>query len=213
MPKKKSEKFKVYDISLPLHQGMITYPGNPEFRIKSFPGATSCHSELSLGTHTGTHIDTPKHVFKGGKGLSAYPLTRLIGNCRVLNMTHVQDTIRVVDLKKARIQKGERILVKTKNSLKGFKNFYNDYIYLDGDAAEYLVQKKILLFGIDHLSIKQKGSLDTRPHTELLKHKVAIFEGLDLSKVKPGKYFFMGLPLSLGEVDGAPARAVLMSNY
>jgi len=37
-----------------------------------------------------------------------------------------------------------------------------------------------------------------------------IFEGLDLSKVKPGKYFFVGLPLKLMGLDGSPARAILL---
>lgn len=205
--------FTVIDISLPLYQGMITYPGNPEFKIRPIRSKTSCHSEISLGSHTGTHIDSPSHALPNKKGMNAYKLQQLMGECRVLDMTHVKAAITVQDLQKHKIQKGERILVKTKNSTRGFKEFSGDYIYLDGDAAEFLVQKKIALFGIDYLSIKQRGSSDLRPHTALLQKNIAIFEGLDLSKVKAGTYFFIGLPLKVGDIDGAPARAVLVKNF
>ena len=40
---------------------------------------------------------------------------------------------------------GERILLKTRNSIRGFKDFYDDYVYLDGDAADYLASLGVLL--------------------------------------------------------------------
>jgi arylformamidase len=101
--------------------------------------------------------------------------------------------------------------VKTSNSLRGYDRFYADYVWLDGDAAIFLAGKGIALFGIDYLSVKQKGGADNRPHTALLDKDIVIFEGLDLSAVEPGRYFFAGLPLRLVGLDGAPARAVLLA--
>ena len=204
------KNFKVYDISLPLYQGMLTYPNNPELRIRPLKSKTSYNSEITMGSHTGTHVDSPKHVFPKGDGVDKVNLKYLVGECRVLDMTHAKAVISLTDLKKSAIKSGERILVKTRNSLRGFKNFHADYVYLDGEAAAYLAQKKIALFGIDYLSVKKRGSDDNRPHTELLKKKIPIFEGLDLSKVKPGRYFFIGLPLRFKGLDGAPARAILI---
>ena len=201
---------KIIDISLPIDEKTVVYPGNPKVNIKTMYGKTSTYSEIKFGSHTATHIDAPKHVFKRGFGVDKIDLKKVIGECRVLDMTNVKEAVKVGDLKKVNIKKGERILVKTKNSQKGFKKFYNDYIYLDGSAAEFLAQKKILLFGIDYLSVKKRGGKDTRPHTSLLKKGIVIFEGLDLSKVKPGKYFFIGLPLKFTNLDGSPARAVLL---
>jgi len=206
----KKDNFQVYDISLPLYQGMLVYPNNTEFRTRSIKSKTSVSSEITMGSHAGTHVDAPKHVFPKGKGIDSLNIKSLIGECRVLDMTHATKSISLDDIKKCRIKTNERILVKTKNSKRGFKSFHTDYIYLSGEAAEYLAQKNIRLFGIDYLSVKQKGSEDNRPHTELLKKKIPIFEGLDLSKVKPGKYFFIGLPLLMKGMDGAPARAVLV---
>jgi len=198
------------DISLSLEEGMITYPDNPPFVIKDASGPTSSRSIITIGTHTGTHIDAPRHVFKEGKGISKIPLVRYVGECRVLDLTKAKKAITIGDLESLKIKKGERILAKTRNSKRGFKTFYDDYVYLDGDAADYLVKKGITLFGIDSLSVKQRGGADHRPHLSLLKKGIVIFEGLDLSKATPGAYTFVGLPLKLGDVDGAPARAILI---
>ncbi len=204
------KNFKVYDISLPLYRGMAVYPNNTEFNARPIRGKTSISSEITMGSHAGTHVDAPKHVFPKGKGVDSLKMESLIGECRVLDMTKCTEAVTLNDLKNARVKTGERILVKTRNSKRGFKNFYTDYVYLDGDAADWLASKNIKVFGIDYLSVKQKGGEDNRPHTALLKKNIPIFEGLDLSKVKPGRYFFIGLPLSLKGLDGAPARAVLI---
>ncbi len=208
----KKEPKQIIDISLAIKEDMIVYPGNPVPRIQVVDGETSTHSILEFGTHTGTHIDAPRHVFAKGKGVEKIPLDIFMGVCRVLDLSKVEESIKVADLKKFRIKKNERILVKTRNSKKGFKKFYDTYIYLDGDAADYLAEQGIVLFGIDYLSVKKRGGKDQRPHTSLLKKGIVIFEGLDLSRVEAGNYTFVGLPLKVGNIDGAPARAVLVRN-
>jgi arylformamidase len=200
----------IIDISLPIFAKMIVYPKNAPVQIKPMKTASSYLSQVSFSSHTGTHVDAPRHILKTGSGVDKISLKQIIGQCRVLDLTAVKKSIKTEDLKKYQIKKGERILVKTKNSQQGFKKFYKNYIYLDGEAADYLALKKISLFGIDYLSVKQFGSPDIRPHTSLLKRNIVIFEGLDLSKVKAGKYFFIGLPLKFKDLDGAPARAVLI---
>jgi arylformamidase len=200
---------KIIDISLPLNASTIIYPNNPKVQIESVRGASSMDSKITLGSHTGTHIDAPKHVFEDGAALDEIPLEQIVGKCRVLDFTDSEESIKVSDLEKHDIKEGERILAKTKNSEIGFKEFRNDYIYLDGDAAEYLAQKRVALFGIDYLSVKQRGSSDTRAHTELLKNDIVIVEGLDLSRVRAGKYFLIALPLKFTGIDGSPARAIL----
>jgi len=203
---------KIIDISLNIHSGMAIYPGNPEPRFEEIETQTSYISKIILGTHTGTHLDSPRHIYKNRIGIDKIDLKKLIGNCRVLDLTKSNFSIKKEELEKFKIKKGERILVKTKNSLRGFSYFYDDYIFLSPESAKFLANKKISLFGIDSLSVKQKGSPDNRPHIELLKNNIPIFEGLDLSKVKPGAYFFIGLPIKLKNLDGAPARAVLIKN-
>jgi len=216
---------KIYDISLPLNSKTVIYPGNPDMTIepyKTVPEYPTNLSRITFGSHTGTHVDAPRHVDNNAIGVDKIDLEKCIGPCRVLDMTKVEEKITVQDFEKENIREGERILTKTKNSLKGFSamggsasggnHLFEDSIYLDGDAADFLAEKGIMLFGIDSLSVKKRGGEDTRPHTSLLSKNIVIFEGLDLSQVEAGEYQFIGLPLKFTDLDGAPARAILIKN-
>ena len=205
-------KLEIIDISLPISEQMIIYPNNPPVRMKRKQGQHTVQTELSIGSHTGTHVDTPEHALYDDRGIEAYPLRAFVGSCRVLDLTHraFGDAIQVDDLEKNAVAVGERILAKTRNSDRGFEKFYDDYVYLDGDAAEYLAEQGIALFGIDSLSVKERGSSDNRPHTALLGAAIPILEGLDLSRAAPGAYTLVCTPLLLPHIDGALARALLL---
>src|SRR3989344_273046 len=133
---------KIIDISLSLSERTIVYPSNPEIKIQTIKGKTSTHSEITIGSHTGTHLDAPKHVFENDAGVDKVDLNKIVGECRVLDMTRVKEVISVDDLKKEKIKKGERILVKTKNSKRGFEKFYDDYVFFMGKTRGFLLKKK-----------------------------------------------------------------------
>lgn len=202
----------IIDISLPLDQNTIVYPGNAPIKIDSFKSSSGLTylSNLSFGSHTGTHIDAPRHVDEAGLGVDKIDLKRLIGVCRVLDFTSSKESIKKEELVQKNIQKGERILAKTSNSNRGFNTAYDDYVYLSPEGAQYLAEIDIQLFGIDYLSVKQRGSKDNRPHTELLDKGIPIIEGIDLSQVKEGGYHLIALPLRFVGLDGSPIRALLL---
>ena len=83
--------------------------------------------------------------------------------------------------------------------------------HLSPDGAEYLVSLGVKLVGVDYLSVEQFHSGHHRTHRTLLERGIVIVEGLDLSAIAPGRYAFTCLPLRLEGLDGAPARAVLMT--
>ncbi len=210
---------KIFDISLTLNNNTIVYPGNAPVSISShskLPEATSASSQISMGSHSGTHIDAPSHVFDGAKNIDDYELSQFVGPCAVFDCTHETEsvTLSIIQQKfKTLPQKHKtdiRILLKTKNSIIGFEKFRTDYIFLSGDAAEYLAQQNVSLVGIDYISIKQKGSTDHRPHTALLEKNIAILEGVDLKDVSEGVYTLVCAPLKFVGIDGAPTRAILL---
>ncbi|TSC77305.1 MAG: arylformamidase [Parcubacteria group bacterium Gr01-1014_31] len=205
-----ARRLRLVDISLPLHGKTVVYPGNPRVKIRTLRGKTSWHSEVVLGSHTGTHVDAPRHAFRDGGGVDRLPLQAFYGPCRVLDLTRLAGAITTTDLAGYRIRAGERVLLKTRNSRRGFSRWWDDYVWLTGEAAAWLAQRRVSLVGIDSLSVKQRGSPDNRPHTALLSRGIPIVEGLDLSKVRPGRYVFIGLPLKFMGLDGAPLRAALL---
>jgi arylformamidase len=76
-------------------------------------------------------------------------------------------------------------------------------------AAQYLIEMRAILVGIDYLSIEAFNSDGGPAHQLLLKNDIAILEGLNLSSVKEGKYEFICLPLKLQMCEAAPARVLL----
>jgi arylformamidase len=205
---------KIIDISLPLRAGMPTYPGNEPFAIETFRKFPPGHSNLSrvrMGVHCGTHVDSLAHVRHGAKDTASLPLNSLYGQATVLDLTGIPfgRGIEKEDLEKTVFPSRGIVLLKTKNSNRGFDKFFEDYVFLAESGARHLVGKKALTVGIDALGIQKFHSGNSAVHTLLLKAGVTIFEGLDLSAAKAGKYTFCGLPLRLAS-DGSPARAMLI---
>ena len=118
------------------------------------------------------------------------------------------------ELRPHKLKRGERILFKTRNSTKSWNlaktaTFDEHYVYIPADTAEYLVERGIKTVGVDYLSVGGYQKDIVECHRILLGAEVWIIEGLDLSKVKPGAYDLVCLPLKILGADGAPARAIL----
>ena len=81
---------KFLDVSLPLSGAVPTYPRNPTFDLapvqRIAAGDSSNVSRLTLGTHTGTHIDAPRHFLEEGAAVDQIPLELLIGRSRVIEV-------------------------------------------------------------------------------------------------------------------------------
>jgi arylformamidase len=198
----------VIDITRRIHAGMAIYPGNPGVTIRQIQKAgdgVSALSEISLGSHTGTHIDAPSHIVEGAAGVDGYDLELMMGPAEVVDLSRVESVIGAADLVATTTS---RVLIKTKNSTADPDIFTPDFVALDESAAKELVRRGVKLIGIDGWSIKKKGVKD-KVHQILLDAGVVIVEGLWLKDVKGGEYELLCLPLSLGNIDGAPVRAVL----
>jgi arylformamidase len=200
---------EIFDVSVPIRPGMVTYPGDPAVRLErvaSIADGEVCNlSRLDLGVHTGTHVDAPLHFVDGAPGAEDLPLDVLVGPARVLDLTDVEGSelgpgaFEGLDLP-------ERVLLKTRNSeLWAREEFVEDHVALGAEAAHALVAAGVRLVGIDYLSIGDEGA-----HHALLEAGVVALEGLDLRGVDPGDYDLVCAPLKLVGSDGAPARTFLI---
>jgi arylformamidase len=204
---------KIIDVTVPLSAELPTFPGDPPFRAEPThrmqDGAAYNVAQLSLGTHTGTHVDAPFHFLADGATVDALPLEILLGKARVVDLGG-RDLVDRADLEALDLREDLRVLLKTRNSGQLRQQaFQEDYVYLTPDAATYLAQVGIKLVGFDYLSIEKFGSRDFAAHRALLEAGVVIVEGLDLSDVEPGEYDMTCLPLRIAGGDGSPARVVL----
>jgi arylformamidase len=202
----------LFDISIPLTNELPIYPGDPEFGIEPVllleKGDGAAVSRITMGDHSGTHLDAPGHQLPGGATLDAVPLSLLMGRALVADLRGVTE-IGARELESLALHGEERLLLKTDNSLLWNRpGFQRGYVALSAEGADYLVGSGIRLVGIDYLSIERFGG-DGRVHRTLLENGVIILEGLDLSAVSAGIYELVCLPLRIPGGNGAPARAVL----
>lgn len=214
MPTKSLPSHELIDVSVVLSPDTVTYPGDPVVSFKTVKspdedGGALVH-RFCMGSHSGTHIDAPAHMIRGGRELSQTSLQRLIGMCLVLDCTECERAVDAAALERKELHNAARILLRTRNSeMASGPSFYPDFVYLTPDGAESLVERGVLLVGIDYLSIGQPGPEGVRTHRTLLTRDVVILESLDLSRVDPGHYELICLPIKLDVPDGAPVRAVL----
>jgi arylformamidase len=204
---------KIYDLSIPLEQGMPAYPGDPRFRTRQMrfieKDGFVLH-KLIMGDHAGTHVDAPGHLFPGHASVADLPLEMLNGRARVIEI-HNSDKVDAPELREQMHHDNFRILFKTRNSLlwRGRRKFKKDYIYITAAAAQLIVDSGIKLVGFDYLSVDRFGDETYPVHRILLKSNVIIVEGLNLAEVEEGSYDLNCLPLKLQGLDAAPARVIL----
>ena len=144
--------------------------------------------------------------------MDAIPLETLIGPALLVAFPDELMSVTAADFAGVNLDGHTRILLRTRNSaLLRRADFVPDYTFLAPDGAEFLADKGVELVGVDYLSIEQFHSGHHKTHRTLLERSVVIVEGLDLSVPPPGEYQLICLPLRLSGLDGAPARAVLVS--
>ncbi|MGH9042968.1 MAG: cyclase family protein [Acidimicrobiia bacterium] len=209
----------IIDITLPIRTGQFSWPGDPPVSVTPFfrmaDGAPADVSEVRLSSHTGTHVDPPAHFLAGGATVDELALDTLIGPALVIDLTGRPGPIGPTDLDAVDVPPGTaRLLMKTDNSARWperLQTFPDDYVALAAAGAAWMVDRGVRLVGADFLSVEEPGAPGHPTHVTLLRGGVVILEGLDLSRVDPGLYDLVCLPLPLAGCDGAPARAVLMA--
>lgn len=173
---------KSHDVSAGLRSGMYVYPGDPEFSLTRIKTGEAFISSLSLGTHTGTHIDAPAHYFRGGTPVDQLKMENLITPAEVTTSPRMP----AKNCKAVLFKNAAPLSLKT---------------------AETLHLKGVKTVGCDIPSIG-----DDEVHRFLLKNEMIIIEMLDLSKIQDGVYQMIALPLKIEGADASPARVVLLED-
>lgn len=225
---------KVIDISRTIQADMEMYPGDAGPQITKVSGLDEGDSyntsRITLGTHTGTHVDPPLHLIRDRAGIDRLPMNTLVGNARVLDLSSIDRPIEASDI--GPLEAGEIILLKGGLGDSGGSGGWGDSgdlgvsdgsadsdssagpapswgAYLTAACARYLVDIGIKTIGTDAISI---GALNEEyeVHHTLLDAGIVVIEGLEMPDVEAGDYFLVCLPLKIANGDGGPARAVLI---
>ena len=210
---------KAVDLTHELQNGMPIYPGDPSPSFVSYATLEKDGvnlTKLTLGSHTGTHIDAPRHFIANGIGIDQISPSKLVGEAYVTDVSSkpIGSGITGQDLRKnleGRIAGDDIVIIYTGCSEHwGEESVRSNYTYLTGNAAEYLVSKKVRALGIDFLSVEKFRAPDPVAHKTLLGKGIFIIESLNrATKQFVGKrILIICMPIKLQNGDGAPSRIV-----
>ena len=187
---------KIYDISRDLIK-TPPYPGDEPPRLHAVhrmkDGESYNLSRLETSMHAGTHVDAPLHFIADGKDIAAMPLNAFVGECVVLTVP--QTPLDAMYFMKRPF--APRILLHGKGQL-------------TESAIGYLYNQGCVLIGTDSQSIGSYSD-ELSVHVALLGYGVAVLENLELKNVPDGRYTLYAAPLKISGAEGAPCRAVLIS--
>lgn len=201
------------DLSRPLHAGMPVFPEDPEV---AFAPAAALEpwrvTRLSLGTHSGTHIDAASHFVPSGSTIEVYPLERFVLPARVVPVAAGEDQAIEWPVLAAALPEsleGGAVLLHT-----GWDRHWGSpralrHPFLSEAAAAGLVDRGTGLVGTDALNVDATEGGTTHAHAALLGADVLIVENLTgLDALQPGRpYLCAFVPLRIEGADGSPIRA------
>src|SRR2546430_6462169 len=106
---------RIYDITAPLSSALPVYPGDPEVTITPLAqlqwGDAANVSRLVLSSHTGTHLDAPRHFFAEGLTIDDLDLHVLMGPARVCAFPQVTTHLTADDLRPLGLAGIKRLLL------------------------------------------------------------------------------------------------------
>lgn len=196
---------KIYDISQEVFSCQV-YPGDPAPKRETLSamekGDLYNLTAFSMCAHNGTHIDAPFHFLRDGKTVDAVALESFVGMAYVAeHHGPVAGCDAEEILEKAKAQNPEaakRILIKGDAEV-------------SAEAAKVFASAGILLLGNESQTVGPENA-PMAVHLTLLSAGVILLEGIRLAEVPQGVYFLNAAPLNLAGADGAPCRAILISN-
>lgn len=200
------------DLTLPVHNEMrgVRIESHTHLERDGFNT-----TNLQLYSHSGTHMDAPKHFLSGGGTIDCVPLEKCAGMALVIDLSHKapQSLITIDDLQMyaERIQTGTRLLLRTDWDTHALQEDYRTHFpRISLALADWLAMRGIWLLGLETpsvASLQDKEEL-TAVHQALLSHDIVIVESLTNLRLLPPEVLFMAFPLKIQGGDGSPVRAV-----
>lgn len=205
----------IYDLTADITENTIVYPNDPVFyrrKVSSINDTCSFNLvEIRMNNHMGTHIDFPAHVLKDGKMSNEYPLSYLIGNGVIIEIPSSFRSVTSSFLETQDIKENDFVFLKTSNSYISKQSpLIKDYVYIQIEAANLLLEKKVRIVGIDYISVDAYTAINLPVHHLFLLNNILIVENLELKNVPAGRCQIFIAPLNISGMDGLPARVIMI---
>lgn len=202
---------RIHDISPLIEPALAVWPGDTlmsrEVLLDMKRGDNITLSTLRATVHLGAHADAASHYGRDAESIESRPLERYLGPCQVMRVPVERNTRITPAMLPAPLQ-APRILFRT-DTYPDPKRFAEDFAALSVELIDFLAGHRITLVGLDTPSVDLFSSKDLPAHSAILRHDMAILEGVVLSSIPDGVYELIALPLKLAGFDASPVRAIL----
>ncbi|WP_066637923.1 cyclase family protein [Desulfolucanica intricata] len=208
---------KFIDLTQYISAEMPVYPGTepPKFSCPCTIEKNGFREdEITLYTHTGTHVDSPAHLFKGGPTLDLLPIEHFIGSATVIDCSHLTKgekiSLNYLSLFMNKLVGVDFVIFYTGWSKKwGQSVYFKDFPVPSLEVAQMLGELNLKGVGIDAISVDPVSSQQLSVHRKLLSQNIIIIENLtNLDKLINQTFIFSCFPLKIDGADGSPIRAV-----
>ncbi|HJP29568.1 MAG: cyclase family protein [Candidatus Latescibacteria bacterium] len=206
---------RIIDLSTPLYDGIrgLTTEPKTSIGVQGYNTTT-----LHLYSHTGTHMDAPKHFVEGSGTIDEVDLQACVGSAEVIDLTAIEPAgvMSVADVvpHAGRIEAGSRVLLRTDWCRHvNAEDFRTHMPRVSLELARWFVEREVALLGVEQPSVASVNPGDEQElgdvHRALLNGGVVIVEGLcNLHELRQDRVHFVALPLRLQQGDGSPVRAI-----
>jgi kynurenine formamidase len=208
---------RLVDLSHVIADGLVTYPGLPTPRVVTHlsregsegryaPGTRFAITGVEMVGNTGTYLDAPFHRFAEGKDLAELPLDAL-ANLPAVKVSPSGRAIGAEAFEQLDLR-GKAVLVETGWSRRfGTEDYLDDYPYLTEPAAALLVERGVLLVGIDGPNVDDVRDGRRPVHTGLLAADVLVVEHLrGLAELPPSGFRLFAVPPRIAGLTSFPVR-------
>jgi arylformamidase len=200
----------LHDITPLVSTRLKVWPGDTppsrEVLLDISKGDNITLSSLHATAHLGAHADAPSH-YGPGPAIHQRPLQTYLGPCQLVRLA-VPRATRIMPAMLPASVEAPRLLLAT-GTYPDPESFNTDFSALSVELVDFLHEQGVILVGIDTPSVDLFDSKDLPAHHAILRHDMAILEGLVLADVPEGLYELIALPLRLEGFDASPVRAVL----
>lgn len=224
---------EIVDLSQEIFAGMPVFPGLPEVEMsihashEQWEGINTNESvspavhRLTLGEHTGTHVDALNHMARAyrERSIETMPLTMFYteGICLDLSPKKLRELIEVEDLQNALamtgeiIKPGDTVLLYTDHYRRAFgTSDWQNGPGVSAAAARWLGGQKIAAFGVETASPGVRRISNKEVHHVCGELGFTHYENMInlYQLIGRGRFRFIGLPLRIRGGTGSPVRAV-----
>jgi kynurenine formamidase len=215
---------KLFDLSQPFSRDIPVYHiySRPTFGVYHTIQEDDFYDRTaSFYTHSGTHIDAPRHFSKEGYYISQIPLDVLVNRGVVLDL-HMDELGKITcdnlekAARKAGLEKGDTVIINT-----GWHHRWEEPDYttkfpgIVKSGAEWLVESGIKMVGvdwicIDHPSQTDMGDNSWASHGIVLSNNIPVIENIggEVDMVSGQRVTITALPVKVIQGDGFPIRVI-----